>query len=211
MYDDELRSRRYYEGRARLYDWGNRVAALLRGTSGHGQRLKAIGRLDLNPGDRVLEVSAGTGTNLDLMRHVLAGRGTLIGLDISRSMLLRCRRKPSLNASSIVLVEGEAAHLPFRDDEFDAVFHHGGLAEFGDRTGALAEMVRVARRGAKIVVCDVGVPTDRKLSLMNRLLMMTQPVYRKPPPLELLPANVRDVRLAWIGGGAWYRIDFSKT
>ena len=72
-------------------------------------------------------------------------------------------------------------------------------------------MVRVARPGAKIVVCDVGVPTGRKLSLINRLLTMTQPVYRKPPPIDLLPAQARDVRLAWIGGGAWYLINFSKA
>jgi ubiquinone/menaquinone biosynthesis C-methylase UbiE len=211
MYDDELRSRKYYEGRARLYDWANRSAALLRGTSGRTQRLTAIGRLNLTAGDRVLEVSAGTGTNLDLMSEALSGHGSLIGLDISRSMLLRARQKPSLNAPSVALVEGEAAHLPFRDGEFDAVFHHGGIAEFGDRRGALAEMVRVARPGARVVVCDVGVPTDRKLSLINRLLMMTQPVYRKPPPIDLLPAAAQDVHLGWIGGGAWYLIHFTKA
>ena len=33
MFDAERRSRTYYEGRARLYDWANRFAALMRGVS----------------------------------------------------------------------------------------------------------------------------------------------------------------------------------
>lgn len=211
MYEDELRSRRYYEGRARWYDWANRLAALLRGTSGRRERLKAIARLRLKPDGHVLEVSCGTGTNLALMQEALAGTGALAGLDISRGMLLKCRRKTGLASPPVRLVEAEAAHLPFRDGAFDAVLHHGGLAEFGDTAGALAEMTRVARPGARIVVCDVGVPTDRPIPLMSRLLLRIQPIYRKPPPLELLPASLLDLQLTWIGGGAWYLIDFSNN
>jgi demethylmenaquinone methyltransferase/2-methoxy-6-polyprenyl-1,4-benzoquinol methylase len=173
--------------------------------------LKAIARLRLKPDDHVLEVSCGTGTNLALMQEALAGTVALTGLDISRGMLLKCRSKIGLASPPVRLVEAEAAHLPFRDGVFDAVLHHGGLAEFGDTAGALSEMTRVATPGARIVVCDVGVPTDRRLPLMSRLLLRTQPVYRKPPPLELLPAGLQDLQLTWIGGGAWYMIDFSNN
>lgn len=210
MYDDEVRSRGYYERRARLYDWGNRVAALLRGTSGRRERLKAIARLRLKPQDRVLEVSVGTGTNVALMQRVAREAGCFVGLDMSRAMLSRCRAKARFATPPVALAEGEAAHLPFRDGAFDAVLHHGGFAEFGDKRGALIEMTRVARRGARIVVCDVGVPTDRRLPLMSRLLLLTQPVYKQPPPVDLLPSNARDVQLTWIHGGAWYLIDFSN-
>ncbi len=209
MYDDEVRSRRHYEGRARWYDRANWLAALLRGTSLANERLKAIARLGLKPQDRVLEVSAGTGTNLALMRKSRHD-GPLVALDLSRSMLLRCREKLRRLGTAAALVEGEAAHLPFQTGVFDAVFHHGGFAEFGDKHGALMEMSRVARRGARIVICDVGVPTDRRLPLMNRLLLFTQPVYRQPPPLDLLPPDARNVQLTWIGGGGWYLIDFSN-
>ncbi len=210
MYDREKRSRAYYEGRARWYDWANRAAALLRGVSGGRERRKAVGHLQLKPGQRALEVSVGTGTNLPLLSEQVGPDGCLVGLDISRGMLDRCRRKLLGQMPNPDLIEGEAAHLPFPDNAFDAVFHHGGLAEFGDRKGAIEEMVRVARPGAKVVICDVGVPLDRRLPFTSRLLLRFQPIYDQPPPLDLLPGGVTDVQLTWFHGGAWYLIDFVK-
>ena len=210
MYESERRSREYYEGRARWYDWANRMAALLRGESAANERREAIRGLNLKPGYRALEVSVGTGTNLPLIAEQVGPDGRMVGLDISPAMLARCRRKLRDHGLRADLVEGEAAHLPFRDDDFDAVFHHGGIAEFGDRKGAIAEMTRVARSGARVVVCDLGVPTDRRLSLLNRLLLRLQPGYRQQPPLDLVPPGAQDVRLSWFHNGAWYLIEFVK-
>ncbi|OGO51397.1 MAG: hypothetical protein A2148_11635 [Chloroflexi bacterium RBG_16_68_14] len=208
MYSDERRSRNYYQGRARWYDWANRAVALLRGVSGTRERRQAIEHLALRPGARVLEVSVGTGTNLPLISTALGGDVRLAGLDISPAMLDRCRWKLRSRKLEADLIEGEAAHLPFAGGAFDAVLHHGGLAEFGDRKGAIAEMVRVAKQGARVVICDVGVPTDRRLSLVNRLLLRLQPQYEQPPPLDLIPAGVADLNLSWFHGGAWYLIEF---
>jgi ubiquinone/menaquinone biosynthesis C-methylase UbiE len=210
MFDAETRSRAYYEGRARLYDLANRAAALLRGVSGTKERRKAIDRLKLGSGYRVLEVAVGTGTNLPLLAERLGQGSRLVGLDISHAMLDRCQRKLRSGHSSADLVEGEAGHLPFASAAFDAVFHHGGLAEFGDRQTAIEEMVRVARSGAKVVICDVGVPVDGKLPLTSRLLLKLQSAYDKPPPLDLVPRDARDVQLTWFHGGGWYLIDFVK-
>jgi ubiquinone/menaquinone biosynthesis C-methylase UbiE len=210
VYDDELRSRQYYEGRARWYDLANRVAALLRGTSGTNQRRYAIARLRLQPGARVLEVSVGTGTNVPLIREAYPNIALIAGIDISRSMLRRCVAKTHRAHAAVALVEADAAHLPFRDCTFDAVFHHGGIAEFGDRAAAIAEMARVARPGARMVICDVGVPTDRPLPFMSRMLLRAQPAYNRPPPLQELPPDAQHVQLSWFGGGAWYVVEFAN-
>jgi ubiquinone/menaquinone biosynthesis C-methylase UbiE len=210
MYESERRSRDYYEGRARWYDWANRIASLLRGASDIRERRKAIRHLNLKPDQRVLEVSVGTGSNLPLMAERLGVEGRMVGLDISPGMLNQCRRKLRGQRLKADLVEGEAAHLPFADHAFDAVFHHGGIAEFGDKRGAIEEMMRVARPGGKVVICDVGVPADGKLSLMNRLLLRFQPVYRQPPPVDLVPERARDMRLRWFHGGGWYMIEFAN-
>jgi hypothetical protein len=71
-------------------------------------------------------------------------------------------------------------------------------------------MSRVTKAGGRVVICDVGVPTDRPLPLTSRLLLRTQPEYDKPPPIDLLPQGLTDVELSWIGGGAWYLIDFTN-
>ena len=209
MYERERRSRAYYDGRARWYNWSNRLAALLRGTSATRERRKPVRRLNLKPGDRVLEVSVGTGTNLPLIAKRIGDSGTLVGLDISLGMLGHCERKMR-GRVPVELVEGEAGHLPFAGGAFDAVLHHGGIAEFGDRGAAIAEMYRVVRPGGRVVVCDVGVPDDGRLSLVNRLLLLTQPEYKQPPPTDLVPGEAQDVRLSWYFGGAWYMIDFTK-
>lgn len=210
MYESERRSRDYYQGRARWYDWANRVASLLRGAPDVRERRKTVRRLNLEPGQRVLEVSVGTGSNLPLMAEHLGADGRMVGLDISPAMLGRCRSKLRAHRVKADLVEGEAAHLPFADDAFDAVFHHGGIAEFGDRRGAIKEMMRVARPGGRVVICDVGVPADGKLSLINRLLIRFQPAYDKPPPIDLVPERAQDVRLSWYRGGGWYMIEMTK-
>jgi ubiquinone/menaquinone biosynthesis C-methylase UbiE len=210
MYEKERRSQAYYDRRAPIYDSSNRIAALLRGTSAIRERRKAVQRLGLGPGARALEVSVGTGTNLPLMAEAVGAEGSLVGLDISNAMLGRCREKLSGKRVAAELVLGEASRLPFAGNSFDAVFHHGGIAEFGDAGGAIEEMMRVAKPGARVVICDVGVPTDRKLSLANRLLMRFQPDYRKPPPLESVPRGAQDTQLSWFHGGGWYMLEFTK-
>jgi ubiquinone/menaquinone biosynthesis C-methylase UbiE len=210
MFEVERRSRAYYERRARNYDLANRVSAFLRGASPTKERHKAVRRLGLQPGQRVLEVSVGTGTNLPFIAKRVGGDGRIVGLDISRGMLGVCRRKMRDKGIVADLIEGEAGHLPFPDEAFDAVFHHGGIAEFGDRGAAIAEMYRVVRPGGPVVVCDVGRPTDRKMSLVNRFLMRFQPEYDKPPPVEAVPETAEDVDLRWYFKGSWYMLAFKK-
>ena len=174
------------------------------------ERRKAVDRLQLAQGQRVLEVSVGTGTNVPLMAERLGPEGRAIGLDISRNMLAQCLQKLERQAVRADLIEGEAAHLLFADASFDAVFHHGGIAEFGDKQGAIDEMMRVARPKARIVICDAGLPVDRRLPLMSRLLLKLQPEYEQPPPLDLIPARAQDVHVDWFHGGGWYLIVFEN-
>lgn len=167
------------------------------------------------PGQRVLEVCVGTGLNLPLLAEQVGPAGCLVGLDISPGMLQRCRRRVVYRRLSAGLLEGEASLLPCADRSFDAVFHFGGFAEFGDKKGAIEEMMRVARPGAKVVICDPGIPTDGRLPLASRLLLKlnagyARKDYAREPPLDLIPPHVRGLRLSWFRGGAWYMIEFEK-
>ncbi len=107
---------------------------------------------------RVLEVGVGDGENLAL----LPAAWSVEAVDVARVQLAACRaRFPDLAGR---LAWAEAECLPYADAQFDAVFSVGGFNYFGDHAAALAEMRRVARPGAPVIVAD-EVPGLRRLML----------------------------------------------
>lgn len=102
-------------------------------------------------GDSVLDIGCGTGNLLAALgtRFSLAGR---TGIDPSRALLGRARRRPEL--ADVALVEGSAEALPFADEQFDRVMSLLVLQEFPDPAAALGEMRRVTRRGGTVAGCQ---------------------------------------------------------
>ncbi len=170
-----------------------------------------VDRLALRPGQRVLEVSVGTGSNLPFMAEAVGGEGRLVGLDISRGMLRECEKKLRRKRLEADLIEGEAAHLPLADEAFDAVLHFGGINEFGEKRQAIDEMVRVAKPGARIVIGDEGLNLNKRVSLRMKLVSKLIPLYSHAPPSDLLPSKAEDVRVTWFRGDACYLMDFAKA
>ena len=208
--DQVRRSRDFYDWWAPFYDGMNWFAARVRGASDLTERRKAVARLELTTGARVLEVSCGTGTNLPLLREGVGEEGIVAGLDISAGMIERSRRKLRRKGVRARLLLGDAARLPFQAGSFDAVLHHGGIAEFPNKRAAIAEMARVVRPGGKVVICDPGLPPDRPARWINRQLLKLQPAYAAPPPVKQLPPQAQRVQVSWIRGDAWYMIEFVK-
>ena len=207
MYERELRWRRFYDGFSRWYDLSISVGALLLGFDDRRERERMVNLLGLRPGMRVLEVSAGTGLNLPIIARDIGAGGGIVALDLSRGMLRRCRTKSASLRPVPALVEAEAAHLPFPACTFDAVLHFGGINEFSDREAAVREAMRVAKPGARIVIGDEGLAPGKENTLRGKLLLRNR-LYANRPPLELIPAEARDVRRRWFRNGGCYLIDF---
>jgi len=117
-------------------------------------------------GETVLDLAAGTGTSTapyaDLGARVVA-------CDLSVGMLRQGRhRRPDLS-----FVAGDALALPFADASFDAVTISFGLRNVPDVGGALAEMLRVARPGGRLVVCEFSTPPVRVLRSAHELYLRT--------------------------------------
>ena len=102
------------------------------------------------PGQRVLDLAAGTGTS---SRALAAGGARCVGCDFSLGMLQVGVRRP---AARVAFVAGDALALPFRDESFDAVTISFGLRNLVDPDAGLAEMLRVTRPGGRLVVCEFG-------------------------------------------------------
>lgn len=127
--------------------WKNRLARLAR----------------VGPGNRVLDLCCGTG---DVALALARTGATVVGLDFSAPMLKVARRRavrwtkrhPGSSPDSITFVPGDALHLPFPEDTFDAVTISYGLRNLAGVGPGLAEMWRVARPGGRLVVLDFGKP-----------------------------------------------------
>ena len=161
-------------------------------------RSKMVELLDLSPDARVLEVGCGTGKDSLHITARLQENGEFYAQDVSLGMLRLARLRLSSSATPTEYFLSNAGYLPFADGYFDAVFHFGGLNTFAEIKKALAEMTRVARVGAKVVVGDEGVAPWLRKKMFGRILINANPLYKHRPPLEYLPDSAREVALRWI-------------
>jgi len=114
------------------------------------------------PGERVLDLAAGTGTS----SRAFAGAGArCVACDFSLGMLQAGARRP---AARVSFVAGDALAVPFRDQAFDAVTISFGLRNVVDPGAALAEMLRVTRPGGRLVVCEFSTITIAPLDMLYR-------------------------------------------
>jgi ubiquinone/menaquinone biosynthesis C-methylase UbiE len=106
---------------------------------------------------------------------------------------------------------GAAESLPFKDAQFDSILHVGGINAFNDRRAALAEMVRVARPGARLVVVDETAKLIHKFRWFPGAgHMLRAYAERFEPPTNLLPESVTEVSADTIMDGGLYCLTFRK-
>lgn len=107
---------------------------------------KVADTVQLQPGDRILDVACGTGVFAREAARRVAGRGSVSGVDINPGMLAVARRL----GPEIDWRQGSAEELPFPDEMFDAVVCQFGLMFFQDRHKAVQEMRRVLAPGGRL-------------------------------------------------------------
>lgn len=87
----------------------------------HGIRKEAAEAMNLEEGDRVLEVGCGTGGNFRYIHNEVGREGEIVGIDISEGMLEKAERKIERNNwENVELVHGDGAQIEL-DEKFDAV------------------------------------------------------------------------------------------
>ncbi len=167
------------------YDLTNTVLSL---GQDRGWRTAVNDALLLLPGERVLDLAAGTATS----SAALARTGAqVVGCDFSLGMLKVGRGR------GVDLVAGDALRLPFADGAFDAVTISFGLRNTADVQQSLIEMRRVTRPGGRIVVCEFSHPTWKPLRtvyveyLMRLLPAVATRVSSDPSAYVYLAESIR--------------------
>ena len=112
----------------------------------------------LRPGEAVLDIGCGAGIDALLAARLVGPTGRVIGLDMTPAMVERTREHAAAAGLGWVDVrEGFMEALPLADGEVDAVVTNGVLNLSTRKSRALAEMLRVLRRGGRLALADLVV------------------------------------------------------
>src|SRR5258708_17459950 len=112
-----------------------------------------ISLLDLKPEDQILELGFGAGKAIELVA-AQAANGHVSGIDLSQEMVRAASRRNAraIKTGQITLYHVDLTTLPFADNQFDKVFSIQTLYFWSDPPRALAEIFRVLKPGAMLVV-----------------------------------------------------------
>ncbi len=176
-----------FDGVAARYDFTNDVLSL---GQARAWRRAVAAAVDARPGERILDLAAGTGTSSVPFQQAGA---SVVACDFSLGMLDVGRaRNPELD-----FVAADALHLPFRDGVFDAVTISFGLRNVADTTAALRELRRVTKSGGRLLVCEFSHPTNGPLRtvyteyLMRALPPIARQVCSNPDAYVYLAESIR--------------------
>jgi demethylmenaquinone methyltransferase / 2-methoxy-6-polyprenyl-1,4-benzoquinol methylase len=179
--------RAMFDDVARRYDLTNDVLSVGQDRRWRREVVRAV---DPGPGERVLDLAAGTGTSSQPFRD----RGaTVVPCDFSVGMLRVGKR----NLPQLPFTAGDATRLPFADDSFDAVTISFGLRNIVDPDVGLREMLRVTRPGGRLVVCEFSSPTWAPFRtvyieyLMKALPSLARAVSSSPDAYVYLAESIR--------------------
>ncbi len=115
----------------------------------------------IQPGTRVLDIACGTGEPAISLAAVLAGKGEVVGVDISLAPLKIAEERASQRGLSNVTFKKADAHaLPFPDNSFDCITSRLGIMFFSDLPRALSEMCRVLKPEGRAILLVWG-PFDQ--------------------------------------------------
>lgn len=146
---------------------------------------EALGRVDLRPGIRFLDVAAGTGA----LSIPAARRGAhVLATDIAPTMIERLKaraRAEGLSNLEGVVMNGVA--LDFDDDTFDVVASQNGVSLFPDLEAGLNQLVRVTRPGGRVLIVALGSPRKAEfLTFFMAAMRVAVPGFA-PPPMDPPP------------------------
>jgi demethylmenaquinone methyltransferase/2-methoxy-6-polyprenyl-1,4-benzoquinol methylase len=170
--------RKLFDTVAPTYDFLNHLLSLRRDCYWRRMAVQELKGFD----GWILDIATGTGDVAIEIVHQDGRQKKVFGLDFSKPMIEKAYQKVTKKdrLRAITLSLGDALSLPFRENTFSASIIAFGLRNIPDKEKALKEMVRVIKRGGKVIILEFTFP-------QARVIRSLYPIYFN----KVLP---------WVGG-----------
>jgi len=131
-----------------------------------------LGRIE--PGEVVLDLGCGAGTDLLIAAQMTGPEGHVIGVDMTTTMLDRVRESArELGIENLELHESLIESLPLQDDSVDVVISNGVIDLVPDKGVVFDEIDRVLRPGGRLQLADVVIHHEVSEDARKRIDLWT--------------------------------------
>jgi len=162
-------------------------------------KAKLASLANVRPGQRALDLAAGTG---DIAFAIAARGAKTIGLDITHRMLQLAHLRQGAGAQSqsherVEFITGDMTSLPFRSASFDLVTTGYGLRNVPDLDMAIDEIARVLKPGGRLLSLDFNRPENAivRAAYLGYLVVVGSTLgwilHRDPDTYRYIPASIR--------------------
>lgn len=160
-------AQRFYDRLGQRIDWSERYEGRA--------KARALNRLAVSPGQRVLNIGVGTGKEHARLQAAVAPGGVVVGLDLSSVMLRLTRAR-----TGAPLCRADARYLPFANASFDRLCstYVLDLIPYADLPGLLAEFRRVLKPNGRLALVSLTEGIDLP---SQTLIGLWKLVYRVRP------------------------------
>jgi ubiquinone/menaquinone biosynthesis C-methylase UbiE len=173
----------------------------------HRLRKKAVQRLDLEPGETVVEIGCGTGRNLPLLCDAVGDDGQVVGVDASSGMLARAQQSVTRHRrQNVRLLHQDAAKLNL-PDQIDAALFSLSYSVLPDRETVLQKAWEALRPAGRLVIMDAGLPASplgRLLGPIGEAIATAFPGDPYSRPWEDLTSLSQSVHSEWFQLGIYF-------
>ncbi|GAB6152271.1 hypothetical protein JCM17380_10210 [Desulfosporosinus burensis] len=115
-----------------------------------------IAFLDLQPGEKVLDLGCGQGGETLHAATLVGGDGFAWGLDITPKMIERARERTNQSLlKNIDFLLASMEEIPLEDASLDAVLSNCAINHVQDKLAVYREIQRLLKSGGRFVVSDI--------------------------------------------------------
>ncbi len=161
-------------------------------------RAESNKRLNLAPGNKVLDLGCGIGGGTFPLADAVGSTGLAAGIDISSSMIESANRRAA-NRPGVQFKIGDASAIPYSDGFFDAARTERLFLYLPDCLGTIHEMKRVIKPGGRVCLIDTDIDStalySKKPTLTRKMTSIVAASMPNPNSGRELPALARQASL----------------